>query len=1225
MRTTTILRHLIVSGLALAGLVSLGWSQTHPRLIVSPSELAAARTKVNATGTWSKSLFQNAVNDPKPNVNPTSYVAPDFWTALYASQPMVGLLGQLPNVDPVPYCQSAINTSLGAIRTFEPPYPDDSAGWPEWYARFTYRYIALTYDACYGQISVSERSEFQEELLRIVALINSERFAETANNHKLVLSIDVALAALAIEPEVPNSPRTYTNEPVVRTTTTPAGDFLKYRSLVSITCVGPSPGVCQWVPGTDYTTLWIRKDRTNNSGGPWPFDYGTAIRWVAGRGPAAGATYYVSYTFTPDFPIWKDRVKSALQRNLDHTWGDGASHAGLFYGSWSMNWMLDAFEAMKRSGGYDFSTHPTVRDAVLWYPSELITPRSAQTLRVNNRNDSNYDELDQTASPGAPTYLAWLMTALKDDPGGRDDVAYWLLQKSTRWFSNARWREALWVNDAYSGPPPLAPAAPLTLPLSRFFKAHNLANFRSGAWDGPNTDWALFSLPAGPYQAAEHTQADRGSFTFYALGQEFAIDNGYPSFGTLGVTTAAHNYLLAGHKLFSANQALCLDAVASYDGQEATGSAEARSAIVSDLSDSIHVDLRRSYVPDTRLPLVGSPCAWPVQTAERFGLLVKRPGRAPYALVADSMNVDGTARQYTWVMHTAGVNTIAITGQKATISGGLGATPRPTMDVYLFGAAPVTLSQDVWNLSQASSVGPHPRLLANSTTINPRYLAVLVPEKAADPNALVVTSSSTASAVSVTVAGGGLTDKILHNLTANTAISGNNIDTDGSLALVRLNAGGVPTSWTVQNATYLRYGGTDYWRVVAPTTARASITYDGSKLTVIGDDVTEFRAQAPGQSSFESTNGVLPAGIEGQQLHWKGSKRLLDVAPVGAFALDESFSNAVGAYWVHYALESVYSRVENGEYCTLSTTLPSTTVSYTNRSYAPHRTDTFQYPRSSYTDATWSGEFKVAAKPAGAKFNIMARVADRNLDETTMTWPQKVDQDYVKVEIDVDTGNVVLKKRLGGGAAVEQTLTATGPRTIGALVVGQKYAYSLSLTGTTINFSVGGNLIASATDSSGSFPTNGYFQWEVPTYSPTRLKVCFDNTKIALPGTTLDATPPAATTSLAANLGRDTAVLTWTAPGDDGGIGQATTYDLRYAIGSSCPITEATFSSAIGIPTGSPLPPGLAECVQFTSYQRCTSYCFALKTADEAGNWSPLSNVVSAYKCDNKTLQVFCE
>ncbi len=85
--------------------------------------------------------------------------------------------------------------------------------------------------------------------------------------------------------------------------------------------------------------------------------------------------------------------------------------------------------------------------------------------------------------------------------------------------------------------------------------------------------------------------------------------------------------------------------------------------------------------------------------------------------------------------------------------------------------------------------------------------------------------------------------------------------------------------------------------------------------------------------------------------------------------------------------------------------------------------------------------------------------------------------------------------------------------------------------------------------------------------------------------------------------------LRWTAPGDNGDSGRASVYDIRYATHS---ISGANWASASKV-TNEPAPAtaGSTEELVIGGLQPETTYYFALKTADEAGNWSSLSNIAS--------------
>jgi len=115
--------------------------------------------------------------------------------------------------------------------------------------------------------------------------------------------------------------------------------------------------------------------------------------------------------------------------------------------------------------------------------------------------------------------------------------------------------------------------------------------------------------------------------------------------------------------------------------------------------------------------------------------------------------------------------------------------------------------------------------------------------------------------------------------------------------------------------------------------------------------------------------------------------------------------------------------------------------------------------------------------------------------------------------------------------------------------------------------------------------------------------------------------PPATITDLVATSHCDKVTLEWTAPGDDGSTGQATQYDLRR---SSSSITNDTqFYAATPISISAPQTAGSAE-----SYDDNLGHCsggkyYRLKTVDDAGNWSSMSNeVTGATSCSNHCIEL---
>jgi len=108
-----------------------------------------------------------------------------------------------------------------------------------------------------------------------------------------------------------------------------------------------------------------------------------------------------------------------------------------------------------------------------------------------------------------------------------------------------------------------------------------------------------------------------------------------------------------------------------------------------------------------------------------------------------------------------------------------------------------------------------------------------------------------------------------------------------------------------------------------------------------------------------------------------------------------------------------------------------------------------------------------------------------------------------------------------------------------------------------------------------------------------------------------DATPPAAVLDLvAADATHRTVTLEWTASGDDGGAGRAALYDVRYA---DAPVTDATWDAATpAFDEPRPRPAGSAETFVVDGLFQGITRHFALRVMDESGNYSALSNGVSA-------------
>jgi hypothetical protein len=130
---------------------------------------------------------------------------------------------------------------------------------------------------------------------------------------------------------------------------------------------------------------------------------------------------------------------------------------------------------------------------------------------------------------------------------------------------------------------------------------------------------------------------------------------------------------------------------------------------------------------------------------------------------------------------------------------------------------------------------------------------------------------------------------------------------------------------------------------------------------------------------------------------------------------------------------------------------------------------------------------------------------------------------------------------------------------------------------------------------------------EVPNWSG------FSN--IAVRSTTSDITAPAAVADLSiTGTTGNSLSLRWTAPGDDGNTGTASSYDIRY---STSPITTSNWTSATQA-TGEPAPAAAGTAQTFTvgGLLGSQTYYVAIRATDDRGNVAALSNVVNGTTTD---------
>jgi fibronectin type III domain protein/IPT/TIG domain-containing protein len=196
-------------------------------------------------------------------------------------------------------------------------------------------------------------------------------------------------------------------------------------------------------------------------------------------------------------------------------------------------------------------------------------------------------------------------------------------------------------------------------------------------------------------------------------------------------------------------------------------------------------------------------------------------------------------------------------------------------------------------------------------------------------------------------------------------------------------------------------------------------------------------------------------------------------------------------------------------------------------------------------------------------------------------------------------------------------------------LVGQAASYDIRWSDATIqdsNFDSATQLVATNTPRVAGQPE----QLTITTLAPGgtyyfALKVVDDQGNASLASncvnvtTAGDATAPSDILNLNVSGTSPTSItLTWNAPGDDGNIGTAAEYDLRYSID---PIDGANFGAALRWTTNMPVPQaaGLPEQVEVTGLTTGQRYYFAIKTADEVPNWSEISNPATGVPSSDDT------
>lgn len=319
------------------------------------------------------------------------------------------------------------------------------------------------------------------------------------------------------------------------------------------------------------------------------------------------------------------------------------------------------------------------------------------------------------------------------------------------------------------------------------------------------------------------------------------------------------------------------------------------------------------------------------------------------------------------------------------------------------------------------------------------------------------------------------------------------------------------------------------------------------------------------------------------------------------------------------------------------------------------RTNTSQVAITSVTDTVYSGSralrCRVATKPAadwGAQATSTIRVYGSTGDTFTVTYRARADRARpVKVVLNGVTSNAV---RSSWSQSMAQWVSPEGwtaYRVVGTIVTNATAAESLAVgfwLGDTVGTvwlddvqvhkgrSRGGLFVREFARGLVVVNPLGHVDTLTLTRKAKRIRAPYDKNPDVNDGSLLasgasvvvptsdarfllfdnsvaDAVRPAASSLAIGSIGNGQVSLTWTETGDDSLSSAASSFELRY---STSAITSGNYASATAA-SGAPRPflPGLQRVWTVTGLTPSTTYYFALKTTDEAGNVSAISNVPS--------------
>lgn len=328
----------------------------------------------------------------------------------------------------------------------------------------------------------------------------------------------------------------------------------------------------------------------------------------------------------------RHRARLFLDKGHD---GDGAFYEGPAYGSASVNYLSPLALYLAEAGDRELVEHGGFARMVEGLVYEMI-PGTGQ---INPLNDC-----------GSTISVPWVALVAAQQGSG---LAQWAWQRMLGWegASDAQvdWTDSVGRFLLYCDPT-VAPLSPTQAGLGRdtHFANRGLVDVRSG-WEG---DDFFLSFLCDVYPAGGHRQEDRNQFALHALGESFAVDSGYglePLPDTtevlrLGALGEAHNLPLIHGRM------------------QRRGPVSADGIVRTDLGGAM------AYVESEAGESYGE--GW--RFRRRMLCLNDDEGEPACVVVGDYLTFDlgPAATQLSWLLHTDGLNSVALERDRLTIIGG---------------------------------------------------------------------------------------------------------------------------------------------------------------------------------------------------------------------------------------------------------------------------------------------------------------------------------------------------------------------------------------------------------------------------------------------------------------------------------------------------------------------------------------------------------------------------